>query len=220
MDSKLLYSIFKHYIVFLTTIVCFLALGVGINYIVEPEYEAKATLVANFGQADDNIDNKYNEILANQMLTKTYSEVIQSLYIAKIVKDKLNSPLSANDLLKKVQVKTDPGALILTVIVRDTDPVAANNIANSFAESFAVNSKEIVHQTNVTILDLASNDAAPTPVSPKKAFNLALCLFTGLFLGSSICLLMDKKRVGRFRKTEYKYPVNDRSALITEERRA
>jgi capsular polysaccharide biosynthesis protein len=193
MGVLILESIRRHFIVFPITIICFLAIGFLINTYVKPEYQAKSTLIANFDISAATISNKYNEILANQMLTKTYEEAIQSLFIANIVKGKLSSSLSPTGLLKKIQVKTDPGALILTIYANENDPNAAVATANAFAESFVSNSTSILNHANVNVLDLATYESSSVPVSPKKTFNLAVCLFIGLFCGGSISLLLDKK---------------------------
>jgi capsular polysaccharide biosynthesis protein len=205
MGAQLLNTIRRHFIVFPIIVLCFLAAGYFINTVLKPEYQAKATLIANFDKSSENISNKYNELLANQMLTKTYEEVIQSLLIANIVKLKLSSPLTPSELLKKVQVKTDPGALILSIYVNENDANQAVAIANAFAESFISNSTSILNQANVSILDLAVYDNSSTPVKPKKLFNLAVCLFAGLFSASSLSLLLDKARLKKVKKkSEYR----------------
>ncbi|MBB6733069.1 YveK family protein [Cohnella zeiphila] len=200
MGFQILNSIRKHMITFALTVICFVAIGFGLNTVMSPQYEAKATLVANFAPTDSNSDNKYNEILANQMLTKSYEEMIQSLYIAQIVKTDLSSSLSVTELLSKIQVKTDPGALLLSIYVRDGTPKGAVDIANAFAQSFADHAATIMNNANVTILDLASYENSLDPVSPQKTFNLAICLFIGMFAGSSFSLLLDKRKAVRTKK--------------------
>jgi len=220
MDTPVFASICKHYRVFLTSVILFAAAGFGLNQVIPAAYEAKATLVANFDRTQDNVDNKYNEILANQMLTKTYSEVIRSMTIANIVKNDLHSPLSANELLKKIEVNTDPGALILTIMVKDGAPENAVAIANAFAESFVKHSSSIVSLTNVTILDLADQEASSTPVSPRKTFNIAISVFIGLIVGTSLSMLLETRRMARRKKAEVKGSSEERTGLITEIRRA
>jgi capsular polysaccharide biosynthesis protein len=200
MGVQILNAIRRHFIVFPMIVLCFLAIGFFINMVLKPEYQAKASLIVNFDKSSQDISSKYNELLANQMLTKTYEEAIQSLLIANIVKLKLSSPLTPSDLLKKVQVKTDPGALILSIYVNENDPNQAVAIANAFAESFRSNSALILNQVNVNILDLAVYDNSSIPVKPKKTFNLAVCLFAGLFSASSISLLLDKNRLRKVKK--------------------
>lgn len=204
MAYQILGSIGKHLIVFCLTVILFVGVGFGLNEWIQPEYQAEASLVANIGKEGESIDNKYNEILANQMLTKTYGEVIQSQSIAKIVKDKLASPLSPIELLDKIQVKTDPGALILNIYARDENPNSAVDLANAFAIAFTDHSTNIMNQANVTILDLASYENSATPVSPKKLFNLAICLFIGITSGSSLALLLDRRGTHRSKKRSYK----------------
>jgi capsular polysaccharide biosynthesis protein len=202
MGVQIFNAIRRHFIVFPIIVLCFMAIGVYINMIIKPEYQAKATLIVNFDKASENVSNKYNELLANQMLTKTYEEAIQSLLIANIVKHKISSPLTASELLNKVQVKTDPGALILSIYVYDNDANQAVAIANAFAESFISNSSLILSQANFNILDLAVYDNSLVPVKPKKVFNLAVCLFIGLFSASSMSLLLESRAVRKAKKKQ------------------
>ncbi|MFC5446809.1 YveK family protein [Paenibacillus aestuarii] len=207
MGNQLVKAIRRHFIIFPIIVLCFVAIGVGLNMVLQPEYQAKATIIANLDKSSNDVSNKYNELLANQMLTKTYEEAIQSLFIANIVKLKLSSTLTPVNLLKKVQVKTDPGALILSVYANDNDANQAVAIANAFAESFVNNSTLILNQANVSILDLAVYENSSIPVKPKKLFNLAICLFIGLICGSSVSLYLDKKNLRKVKKKNY-YPIS------------
>ncbi|MDR6553885.1 GNVR domain-containing protein [Paenibacillus qinlingensis] len=202
MGEQIFAAIRRHFVVFPMILICFVAAGFGINMLLQPEYQAKSTLIANFGKASDNVSNKYNELLANQMLTTTYQEAIQSLFIANIVKLKLSSSLTPSELLRKIQVKTDPGALILSIYANANDANQAVAIANAFAESFVSNSTLILNQANVNVLDLAVYENSSSPVKPKKMFNLAVCTFVGFFAATSFSLLLDKKRLKKVKKKE------------------
>ncbi|MNN13271.1 hypothetical protein D3C81_1262990 [compost metagenome] len=75
------------------------------------------------------------------------------------------------------------------------EPKQAVAIANAFAETFIAKSKEIVEGANVSILDYASLEETKTPVSPRKALNLALASFVGLFAGLSLALILDARHM-------------------------
>ncbi|MGG1514128.1 GNVR domain-containing protein [Paenibacillus oryzisoli] len=201
MGEQILIAIRRHFIVFPIILICFVAAGFSLNTVLQPEYQAKSTLIANFDRSD-NLSNKYNELLANQMLTTTYQEAIQSLFIANIVKSKLSSNLTPSELLKKVQVKTDPGALILSIYANANDANQAVAIANAFAESFVSNSTLILNQANVNVLDLAVYENSSTPVKPKKMFNLAVSFFIGFFAAASFSLFLEKKRLKKVKKKD------------------
>ncbi len=199
MDTRFLFkALHRHFIVFLVIAIVFIGLGVFLNWWMTPMYEAKTTLISN-SIPDDDRDSRYTSIMANQLLTKTYEEAIQSLFIASDVKSKLNTPHSPGEMLKMVKVQTDPATLIIETYVTSDDPREAVAIANAFAESFVSLSKQIIMNSNVTLLDLAVYDDSSEPVSPKKVFNIAICTFIGLFVGMSVALLLESQKQAKQR---------------------
>ncbi|WP_138494495.1 YveK family protein [Paenibacillus pinistramenti] len=185
----------KHYIAFVLTLLVCIGSAVLVNQLVEPAYQAEASLVANIGPTANS--GTYNEFLASQMLTKTYEKAIQSRYIADEVVRKLNLEQSAYELLKTINVRTDPGTLVIMLYAKSDDPKRAVEVANAFADSFITNSKKIVQNANVTLLDRASLQQASIPVSPKKTFNLALSVLIGLFAGLSMAVALEKREQSR-----------------------
>lgn len=165
-----------------------------VNNMVQPKYQATASLVATISSAES---GTYNEFLASQMLTKTYEDAIQSRFIALEAMNKLETSETAYELLKRVEVRTDPGTLVILLSATHDNPQDAMEIANAFAESFIEKSKTIVQSANVIILDYANMEDAEIPVSPKKLFNLAIGGFIGIFAGLSISFFLEKRRSSR-----------------------
>ncbi|GGA33476.1 YveK family protein [Paenibacillus physcomitrellae] len=185
----------RHYVAFVVTIVICVGCTFLLNQLIKPSYQAEASLVANIGSTTDS--GTYNEFLASQMLTKTYEKGIQSRYIADKVISKLGLKQSAYELLKTISVRTDPGTLVIMLYAKADDPKQAVAVANAFADSFIADSKQIVQNANVTLLDEADLQQASIPVSPKKIFNLAVSVLIGLFAGLSIAVWLEKRHVSR-----------------------
>ncbi|WP_223068706.1 YveK family protein [Paenibacillus caui] len=185
----------KHYMACAAALLVCIVSAILVNLFVRPSYQASASLVANIGSTANS--GTYNEFLASQMLTKTYEKAIQSRYIANEVVKKLNMNESAYDLLKTIKVRTDPGTLVIMLYADASDPRKAVAIANAFAESFITDSKQIVQNANVTLLDKADLQQASIPVSPKKTFNLALSVLIGLFAALSMAIGLEKRRMVR-----------------------
>lgn len=186
----------RHFIAFLVTFLIIVGSVVLINSILTPQYQAKASLVATISP---NESGTYNELLASQMLTKTYENAIQSRFIANEAKKKLNTSETAFELLERVEVRTDPGTLVIIVSATHNNPEDAVAISNAFAESFIEKSTEIVPNAKLVVLDLANKEDASTPVSPKKWFNLAIGVFIGIFSALSVSLFLEKNRPRRSR---------------------
>lgn len=187
----------KHWVAFLVTLLACVGSVFLINELVRPQYQASASLVATISSAES---GTYNEFLASQMLTKTYEDAIQSRFIANEAKNKLHTRESAYDLLKRIEVRTDPGTLVVVLYAKHDNPEDAVAIANAFAESFISKAKEIVQSANVTVLDYANLEDASIPVSPKKLFNLAISGFIGTFAALGVALLLEKRDANRRRR--------------------
>ncbi|MGG6309516.1 YveK family protein [Paenibacillus macerans] len=184
-------SVRRHFLAFLLVIVACIGLAVLLNELVAPTYRANVSLVANIVSNPES--STYNEFLASQMLTKTYEDTIQSRYIASEVKKQVSTPDSIIQLLKKIKVRTDPGTLVIMLSYTGNEPKEAVAIANAFAETFIAKSKEIVTSANVSILDSASMEETSIPVSPRKAMNIALAAFVGLFAALSLTLMLERR---------------------------
>ncbi|USB33034.1 hypothetical protein LDO05_17585 [Paenibacillus sp. YPG26] len=191
----LLKSVQRHYIVATLAILVCVGGAYLINVLVQPQYQASASLMANISQSNES--GTYNELLASQMLTKTYEDTIQSRSVAGEVKRKLSLKESPTLLLRKIKVRTDPGTLVIHLYATDRDPQSAVSIVNAFADTFISKSKGIVSSAKVTVLDYADMDQASEPVSPKKMFNLALGVLIGVFTALSLSLLLEKRRLSR-----------------------
>ncbi|AWB46415.1 hypothetical protein DCC85_21090 [Paenibacillus sp. CAA11] len=199
MDVGLLFTaVRRHYLACLITLGLCVGAGFLINQLIQPQYRAQASLVANL--PGDSESGTYNEFLASQMLTKTYEDAIQSRYIANEVKQRLNLKESVFQLLAKIEARTDPGTLVILLQAVDDNPKQALRLANAFADAFILKSKEIVHNANIRVLDYADPEETAVPVSPKKKLNLALSLFIGIGAALCISLLLEKRRASRRRK--------------------
>jgi len=158
-------------------------------YILTPVYEATATLLVQ----PVNLENKinYDNLITNEKLVATYSEIIRSKKIAGNVINSLQLNISENDLLKKVRAEGIKDSLITAVTVRDVDPKRAVAIANGFAQAFEQNLPAIMHIENVTILDEAKEESESKPISPRPFFNILVMLVLALNTGFVSALFLE-----------------------------
>ncbi|MBP2001955.1 capsular polysaccharide biosynthesis protein [Paenibacillus shirakamiensis] len=188
----LLKCVVRHYIATLITLAICVGGAYTINFFVAPQYQAAASLMANIASGSDS--GLYNEFLASQMLTKTYEDAIQSRSVASEVKTQLGLTETVTQLLQKINVRTDPGTLVVHLYVTDGNAKKAVAEANAFADVFIHKSKQYVQSAKVTVLDYADLEQASVPVSPKKLFNIALSILIGIFAALSLSLLLEKRR--------------------------
>ncbi len=177
----------------LATVVAVAATGLISFFVLKPQYEATTTLLVQPINLSEEIT--YNNLIANEKLVTTYTEIIKSRMIAQDVILCMNLDISEQELLKKVKVVGIKNTLITAITVTSSDPLQAVSIANSFAQSFRYNLSGIMKVENVSILDEAKLEKNLKPVSPKPLLNMVIMFLlifnTGLFL-AIFSEMMDK----------------------------
>lgn len=156
------------------------------EFLIQPKYEAKTTLL--IGKPSDYNDQnqglEYNQVLLNQKLVSTYSEIIKSRNIADEVIENLQLDFTLERFKEEVEVVTVKDTELISVVVKDSIPERAMDIANETAEIFQDKIKTIMKVDNVKILDEAV--LPDKPVSPRKSINIA----AGVLIGAMVSILI------------------------------
>ena len=158
------------------------------RFVVVPKYRAETSLIISQRDNKTNITNdiQFNELKFNQELVDTYSEIIKTRNVSKIVIENLNLDISNEEFSSKVSVSPKNNTEIFSLSVMDTIPERALDIANETALVFKEAVKEIMKLDNVQILDEAM---LPTkPVSPNIPRNTLLGAFLGLVLSTIVII--------------------------------
>jgi capsular exopolysaccharide synthesis family protein len=110
-----------------------------------PVYEARATMLVNQSQAVTG--PTYNDVLANQQLTKTYGQIVASSLVLDPVAQQTG--LSYEELRKKVSAGVRRETQLIDITVRDVDPERAARLANDIGRAFAaqIRDAQLVQQT-------------------------------------------------------------------------
>ncbi len=167
-------------------------------YVFKPVYEATTKILIQ-GQTDSN-QIIYNDLLTNQKLVKTYSEIIKSDRVSENVIHRLNLTLTSEELLKMVTTKSNEESLITSITVRNHDPQSSVDIANAYAQSFYENIHQIMQVDNVSILDEAKLPPHPTPILPKPYMNISVSIFLTIIV--CILLILFNESIDRRIKSE------------------
>lgn len=166
-----------------------LAFGVS-KFLIRPQYEASTTMIIGKPKDYDKAENiEYNQVMLNQKLVSTYSEIIKSRGIAEQVIKNLQLDFDLEKYQKKIEVEPVKDTELISVKVRDNIPQRAVDIANETAEIFQKDIKIIMHVDNVNILDEAVLPQKPS--SPKIKRNTALGALLGLFVSSFIAVFIE-----------------------------
>ncbi|WP_082726946.1 YveK family protein [Paenibacillus riograndensis] len=181
-------------IVSIVVVVCILA-GVYSLYIKNPVYEASTKIIVNQTPTQSTVAQlDLNQINTNIQLINTYKEIIKTPAILDVVaKNYPQFNLTAEDLLKKVNVSSVNNTQVMTLVVRDNSYQRAAEIVNAISLVFKQEIPSLFNVQNVSILNEAKVDppVAPGPVEPNVVMNLAIAFIVSLMIGLGIAFLLE-----------------------------
>jgi non-specific protein-tyrosine kinase len=115
-----------------------------------PQYQATTTMLVNQSQAGSG--QSYNDVLANQQLSKTYGQIVTSSLVLQPVAEWAG--LTYDELRAMVSAGVRRDTQLIDITVRDTDPERAAVLANQIGEAFA----EQIQNAQLTQQTQAKND--------------------------------------------------------------
>lgn len=147
---------------------------VGVVYTVffkTPLYNGNTTLILVKKETpDSNSTLTQNDIVLNQKLVATYSEIIKSRRVLNQVVDRLNLDYTASQLSKKITVSNIAETEIIKISVSDENNEDAVKIADMIAEVFCEEVMEIYNLENVSIIDKAEVQNNPYNIHLTRDF--------------------------------------------------
>ncbi|NTW70807.1 MAG: hypothetical protein HGA49_01010 [Eubacteriaceae bacterium] len=194
-DLKQLWRIFKNNVLLLIvfTITAMIVAAAVSFFVLDKQYESYTTLM--LGKPNDyktesgNTEITYNDVLLNQQLVSTYSQIAKSRVVTTKVIKKLNLDFTNEGLANIVSVTTVNDTEIIKITVKDTDPILAAKIANEMANTFSSYVKELMQIDNINIIDVA--EASTDPVEPRPIMNIAIAMVLGLMLGVFVVFIRE-----------------------------
>lgn len=178
------------FIVILT--LCFMIIvSVFTIFFMNKEYSSYTTLMvgSSEGYSNSNANANYNEVLTNQKLVGTYSEIAKSKSVVSEVENNLNLDLSDGKLAKMIEVTSVNDTELIKITVTDEDPVEAANIANETAKVFMSNIGELMKISNLQVVDAAEVNSSP--VSPNLKLNVAIAFLLGIVVSVFIIFIRE-----------------------------
>jgi capsular exopolysaccharide synthesis family protein len=157
---------------------------------ITPTYRASATLLVDLTQQPGTI--VYNDILASERLTKTYSELItQRPVLEGVLAAGEFSDLTVGELSGKLDVSITRDTQLLRVSISDAVPAQAALLANAVAATFVIQQNELSVARAGTVSVVESAERPISPVSPNLRLNILLAIVVGLILAGGLALLLE-----------------------------
>lgn len=187
---EILQIIYKRlWFIILVTLVCIISSGIISFFVLDSVYEASTTLMVSKTREDQSQNLQYNDILMNQKLVKTYSEIVKSNRVLEKVIEQLGLDMTTGDLRTKIQVSSVSDTEIIRIAVQDKDPNFATELANSIAVVFMGEIGSIMKMENVQFIDPAK--VPIEPVKPRPLLNIAIAAVLGVMISVFIVFLIE-----------------------------
>lgn len=164
------------------TVACIVIVGLFTVFFVSKKYDSSTTLIVGKpeGYANTSDSSTYSQVMTNQQLVGTYSEMAKSDSVMTKVVSNLGLDMTDSQLANKISVKTVNDTELIEITVTDTSANRAAQIANETAKVFMENVAGLMKINNLQIVDTAVVNN--TPVSPNLKLNLAIALLAGLVI--------------------------------------
>ncbi len=154
------------------------------NYAITPAYRSQTTLMVNSskgsGLGDIAAGFDLGSLNLSQKLVVTYSEIVKSRIVLEQVIERLELPVTYDQLLETISAEPVGTTEILRITVESDSPEQAADIANNTSEVFIKEVVRILKVDNVEIIDEAI--PIPKPINVKLILNVAVGGIVGMML--------------------------------------
>ena len=185
-DLKELFEFIKNklgLLIIITVGICLLGCVYGL-FLQKPMYKSYTTIILS--GSDSQITQ--SELSLSKSLVDTYAEIVKSRRGLEQVIEELNLDTTYEKLSNKISVTSVNNTEIIKIIVTDTDPTEAKNIANVTANYFTKEVVDLYKVNNVNVLDEANTTNIPYNINVAK--QIIIYLFIGFIIGAGVLFII------------------------------
>jgi non-specific protein-tyrosine kinase len=107
----------------------------SVSQIIPPTFEASSLILVVQSPSERNAE--YNAVLTSERLARTYSQLLLSLPVVETVRENLQLNMSIEELRKTIRVDPILNTQLIKVMVQNSNPQMAANIANELVKVFS-----------------------------------------------------------------------------------
>lgn len=174
------------WVVILTTVILSVIAGIVSSYYIEPLYQTYTTLVIGRPQSYEG-RLEYSDVLLNQKLASTYSEIAKSRYVSNELINRLKLDALNDEVRRKIDVTSVKDTEIIKISVIDKNPDMASIMANEVSKIFIERVTKIMKIDNVQFVDMA--EVPIMPFKPKILLNIVIAAVAGIMTGFFLILI-------------------------------
>ncbi len=189
--DQVLLILWKRKWTFLLTLVLVVAGSAAVTAYMSKRYEASSyLLVASVRTAASD----FEATQTNQVLSKTYAELLQTRNTAEAVSERLRFAVGATDLQAVVEVQPITQSQLIRIRAEAGSAEQAQTIANTYAETFVdrVESLDPAGENSVRITLAEPAVLEPSAIRPRPKLYLALGIVLGCFAAAGASLLRNR----------------------------
>ncbi|MGM0258459.1 YveK family protein [Enterococcus sp. AZ102] len=189
--KQLLEILIKRLWIILTLGFIGMAIASAITFLVlTPKYSSQAQLVVTLPQTEN---TNVNDVNSNLQMINTYKDFIVSDLVLNQVEDRLKSDYNLSmtpaQIKSSISVKQNQNSQMFSIIAVDSKATQAAYIANTIANIFKENAKDVLNVDRITIISNAVVET--TPVSPNNKLIIIIGLILGMMIGILIAILAE-----------------------------
>lgn len=172
----------------LATVLAFVLLGSIYSFVIKkPLYQSSTTVVLARSN-DDTQKYTQSDVLLNQNLVPTYSNIIKSRSVLRQVINNEKLDYTADELSNLITVSSVENTEIIKVTVKNQDRELAKKIANGIVPVFTNKVQGFYNIDNVSVLDTAELASRPCNINYPK--DLVIFIMLGFVLSSCVIFVI------------------------------
>lgn len=197
MDLRDLLSLLRSrwIVIVAASLVCGLA-ALGMSLLITPTYQAKIQFYVTVAGGDNAASAAYQGSLGAQQRVQSYAALVKSSDVASEVIKRQGLDLTPTQLVNTTTASADARTVLLDVIVTDTIPKRALELAEGFGDVLPETIDRLESPDGggpaLAKLTVVNPPELPSaPIAPQTERNVAIGLLLGLMLGTAIAVLVN-----------------------------
>lgn len=182
--------IWRRLLTFLLTFLLVMATATFVTLRMDKVYETTAYLYVT--SADPNA-NDFEQVQSNQVVTKTYSELLQTLNIARSVAERLPFETTGGELQAGTSIAPVPESQLIAIRSSGASPRDAQAVADTYAQVFIESARRLTSGTDsAAAARVTVAQGAPLiedPVRPRPVLYLAIAALLAVIAATGAALL-------------------------------
>ncbi|MCV2491136.1 polysaccharide biosynthesis tyrosine autokinase [Geodermatophilus sp. YIM 151500] len=169
------------------------AVATGLTAASIPRYQTTTQLFVTTGGATDLAAAVQGGQFSQQRVA-SYARLLEGRGLMSVVIDRLDLPLTADELGERIDAVPVPDTVLLDVVVTDTSPRRALDISRALQDEFAdligdLETLESSSDASVKVTVVSPPELPSTPITPRAVRDLAVGLVLGLLGGVGAALV-------------------------------